>query len=152
MGLTLGERDERIAVFVQPGDEQVEEIGKTFQKVASSLVQTRLIADRPGMVFLVIAQDAMIVAADDKRGVVKLAAGDVVSLEATHVIQPTHDAACASTPRRSCILCNRASRFNSLSSISVLLLNDAIDLLEGLAARIEAANDVWSCFKDVGPT
>jgi hypothetical protein len=91
-GLVSGERDQRVAVLVQLGDEQSEEIGKTFQKVARSLVQTRLTADRPGVVFLVIAQDAMMVAADDQRGIVKFPAGDVMRLKAPNVIESTFDA------------------------------------------------------------
>src|ERR1700733_7346501 len=65
-------------------------------------MQTRLVVGRLRVILLVIAQDAMMVAADDHRGAVELTAGKVVGLEAAHVIQPALDAPRMVEPLRVC--------------------------------------------------
>ena len=117
LGFTFGRLDEPVGKFMQFFDEQGKEICEALQKMGSSLMQIRLVADEWGMIFLIVAEDAVVVAADDTRGAVELAAGNVVSLKAAHVIEPAFEAARVFDAERLYILWSRVSRFNSLSSI-----------------------------------
>jgi hypothetical protein len=90
--LTFGEFNKLVGIFTQFCDEQGKEVCQPIQKMGSTLMQTWRVADDTRVILLVVTQNAVMVPAEDDRGVVKLAAGDVVSFKTAHVIQPTLNA------------------------------------------------------------